>query len=73
MIKRYTKLTPRILEHILMWGDIVSRHKVWTKSDTRVYALVKKEAKRLHLEYHQERKKIEINPSLDPKQPYYTT
>ena len=73
MVKRYHKLTPRTLEHILLWGDVACKSHVWTKSDIRTYALVKKEIRCLQREQYQKQERIKVNPSLNPKQPYHTT
>ena len=73
MIKKYTGLTPRILGHILAWGDYQSKNGRWTKSDSNVYALVQKEIKRIHHERYLKQRAAKANPYLDPSQPYHTT
>ena len=73
MNKNYQKLTPRILEHILVWGNTLCRQDGWTKSDTNIYAVVEAEAKRLRHKHYEKRKAIKVNPYIDSKQPYPTT
>lgn len=73
MSKYYQKLTPRLLEHTLTWGDIACKKDGWNKSDANVYFLIQEEVKRLRHERYEKRRKAEVNPYIDPDQPYPTT
>lgn len=56
MSKKYTKLSPRILQHLISWGDRLCDFPGWTKSDTNVYALLEIELKEsLHRQYEEQK------------------
>jgi len=71
--KKYQKITARTLEHVLAWGDHMSKLQSWNKSDTLTYLLIKQEVKRLRQEEYLRRQAIEQTPYLDPDVPYHMT
>lgn len=57
--KVFTKITPRILEHIIhKWSPIVQRDsKKWTKTDSKIHLMLTIAAKDLHHEQYLKNKK----------------
>lgn len=57
IMRRYTKLTTRSLEHALSWGDKIRVNFRWTRSDNRTYEIILGVLKRMRNEYYETRKK----------------
>lgn len=55
--KEYTKLTPRILEHVIQrWGKQLNRQGKWNDSDSKVYLFLNIVLKDLYRERYLNRK-----------------
>ena len=56
---KFTKgLTPRVLQHILSWGDTINKQdpKAWKKTDAQIYFLIYSEIKEIRKNYYLNKK-----------------
>lgn len=54
--KEILKLSPRLITHILSWGQVKMRDKVWTKHDSKLYLFLELLQKQMYEERYLSKK-----------------
>ncbi len=69
------EFTPRILEHILSWGNEIYQKdkKHWTKWDAKIYFLVHTEAKKIRHDTYVLQKSAKKRGSISPAEHFQGT